>query len=105
MVVKILTELGIPFKKTLFRKAPKTTYAVYHEPFTRRGGDNINLIKAFEYSIELYSYAPDPQTEKDLEDLFDKYGIEYEKQECFWIESEQLYQVIYDFEYITKEDI
>lgn len=106
MVKRILTgagfEEGKTFKETRFLTPPKTTYAVYLDSFTRRGGDGINLIKEHLYIIELYSYKADPTAEANIEKMFDTLGIEYEKSERNWLESEQLYQVVYTFNFIEK---
>jgi len=106
MVKKILTGAGFvegeTFKETRFLSSPKTTYAVYEDSFTRRGADNLNLIKDHDYTIELYSYIPDPNAEARIEEILDEYGIEYEKSPRYWIESEQLYQVVYTFNFIEK---
>ena len=106
MVKRILTGAGFvegeTFKETMFIKPPRTTYAVYMGSFTRRGGDGINLIKEHTYSIELYSYKADPTAEAKIEKMFDTLGIEYEKSERFWLYSEQLYQVVYTFDFIEK---
>lgn len=106
MVKKILTDAGFvenkTFKETRFLKAPRETYAVFMDSFTRRGADNLNLIKEHFYTIELYSYVPDPDAEARLEAQFDARGIEYEKQSRYWIEEEQLFQVVYSFEFTEK---
>ena len=106
MVKRILTGAGFvegeTFKETRFLSPPKTTYAVYEDSFTRRGADNLNLIKDHDYTIELYSYTPDPEAEARIEEILDSYGIEYDKSPRYWIESEQLYQVVYTFNFIEK---
>lgn len=106
MVKQILTGAGFvegkTFKETRFLRPPKTTYAVYEDSFTRRGADNLNLIKEHDYTIELYSYTQDPEAEARLEKIFDNLGIEYEKSPRYWIESEQLYQVVFTFNFIEK---
>ncbi len=106
MVKRILTGAGFvegeTFKETRFLSPPKTTYAVYEDSFTRRGADNLNLIKDHDYTIELYSYTPDPEAEARIEEILDNLGIEYEKSPRYWIESEQLYQVVYTFNFIEK---
>lgn len=103
MVNKILEATGIPYKETRFFTPPKSTYAIYNDTKNRRGGDNINLITQHDVSIELYSYKKDPEAEKKIESLLDANGIEYEKQARFWLQEEQLYQVVYDFTYTQKE--
>lgn len=106
MVKQILTGAGFieneTFKETRFLSPPKTTYAVFEDSFTRRGADNLNLIKDHDYTIELYSYTPDPEAEARIEEMLDNLGIEYEKSPRYWIESEQLYQVVYTFNFIEK---
>lgn len=106
MVKEVLTNAGFvenkTFKETRFLKPPKSTYAVYMDSFTGRGADGLNLIKDHSYTIELYCYAPDPEAEKNIENSLDDLGLEYSKSERIWIESEQLYQVVYDFNFIEK---
>lgn len=106
MVKDILTGAGFvenkTFKETRFLKPPKTTYAVYMDSFTRRGADGHNLIKEHDYTIELYSYKPDPQAEARIEAKLDELGLEYDKNDRYWIQSEQLYQVVYTLNYIEK---
>lgn len=72
------------------------------DSFIRRGADGLNLIKDHSYTIELYEYAPDPNAEAQLEKVLDKFGIEFEKADRYWIQEEQLYQIVYDFNYIEK---
>lgn len=106
MVKYILTEAGFvegeTFKETRFLKPPKTTYAVFMDSFTRRGADGLNLIKDHTYTIELYSYKADPGAEARIEAILDSLGIEYEKEDRYWIQEQQLYQVVYTFNFIEK---
>lgn len=106
MVKEILTDAGFienkTFKETRFLKPPKSTYSVYMDAITRRGADNSNFIKAHSVTIELYSYVSDPEAENNIEKALDDRAIHYEKQPRYWIDSEQLYQVIYNFDYIEK---
>lgn len=107
MVKQILTAAGfvegVSFKETRFITPPKTTYAVYLDSFVSRGADDLNLIKDHSTSIELYEYAPDPESEARIEAQFDSIGQKYEKADRIWIDEEQLYQVVYDFEYTEKQ--
>jgi hypothetical protein len=102
MVNKILQATGIPYRETRFLKPPNTSYAIYNDALERRGGDSINLINNHNISIELYQYTPDPESEKAIEDQFDILGIAYTKDPRYWIQEEQLYQVIYNFSYFEK---
>lgn len=106
MVKRILTGAGFvedkTFKETRFISPPKTTYAVFIDSFTRRGADNLNLIKEHTYTIELYSYTPDPTAEAEIEKMFDMLAIEYDKSDRYWLDTEHLYQVVYTFNFIEK---
>ena len=106
MVKQVLTGAGFvegeTFKETRFLKPPRTTYAVFMDSFTRRGADGLNLIKDHSYTIELYCYKPDPDAEARIEKILDDLGVEYDKEDRYWIQEEQLYQVVYTFNYIEK---
>lgn len=106
MVKQVLTGAGFienkTFKETRFIKPPRTTYAVFMDSFTRRGADGFNLIKDHSYTIELYSYTPDPEAEIRIETSLDNLGLEYDKDDRYWIQEEQLYQVVYTFDFTEK---
>lgn len=106
MVNKILTEAGFvegeTFIETQFIKPPRTTYAVFHDSFTRRGADGLNLLKEHNITIEIYSEFGDPKAEARVEAILDKYGIEYDKNDRYWIQAEQLYQTVYTFDFVEK---
>lgn len=102
MVDKILKATGIPYKESRFLKPPKTTYAVYMDAVNRRGADDINLITQHDVTIELYEYEKDPASEALLESQLDALGIEYSKEPRYWIQEEQLFQVVYEFSYTEK---
>ena len=107
MVKQVLTRAGFiedeTFRETKFVSPPKNeTYAIYFDSFTRRGADGLNLIKEHSYTIELYAYYPDPEAEDKIEGVFDDLGLEYDKSDRTWIESEHLYLTVYNFEHIEK---
>lgn len=106
MVKNILIKAGFvegeTFKETRFLTPPKVTYCVYFDSYDRRGSDDQNLLKEHSVSIELYAYKPDSKSEAKIESVLDALGIEYEKTERFWLETEQLYQTIFNFDYIEK---
>lgn len=107
MVNKILTGAGFvenkTYRETRFLKPPKSTYAIYNDTKSIRGPDNVNALTEHEVNIELYEYAPDPESEKNIEAQFDAFGMPYIKQNRYWINDEQLYQVIYEFNYLEKK--
>lgn len=102
MVKEILDVTGLPYKESRFLKPPSKTYAIYHDAINRRGGDNINLLSQHDVTIELYEYEPDPESEALIEKTLDALGIEYDKQPRYWIQDQQLHQVVYDFTYHQK---
>lgn len=106
MVKQVLTGAGFvegkTFKETRFLTPPKTTYAVFMDSYTRRGADALNLVKDHNYIIELYSYTPDPEAEAKIEKSLDNLELEYNKDDRYWLQSEQLYQVVFTFNFIEK---
>ena len=104
MVEKILNAAGIKFAECLFRQPPKTTYAVYLDDVEVRGADDINLLEEHSVTIELYEYLKDKEAENRIEQAFDDFGIPYKKQSRTWLDDENLYQVIYEFEYLIRKE-
>lgn len=104
MVEKILNAAGIKYVESLFRQPPKTTYAVYLDDVEVRGADDINLLEEHSVTIELYEYSKDIEAEHRIEQAFDDFGIPYEKQSRAWIDDEHLYQVIYEFKYLSRKE-
>lgn len=107
MIQEILLKAGLilneTFRETRLINPPQDmTYAVYMDACERRGSDHSNLIIDHAVTIELYEYYPDAESEKKLEAELDARSIEYTKQARYWIHEEQLYQVVYEFEYTEK---
>lgn len=106
MVNDILSGAGFienkTYKECRFVKPPSVTFAVFSDSISRHGADNLNLITLHDVTVELYAYAPDRQAEERIEQQFEERGIPYEKIPRYWIESEQLYQTIYEFSYDEK---
>ena len=107
MIQEILLNAGLvlnkTFRETRLLNPPKdVTYAVYMDACERRGSDCSNLIIDHDVTVELYEYYPDAEAETRLEAELDARGIEYSKQSRYWIHEEQLYQVVYEFEYTEK---
>jgi hypothetical protein len=110
MVKRILTGAGFieneTFRETRFLSPPKSTYAVFMDSYTSGGADTVVLVKRHSVTIELYEYAPDPTAEAKIEARLNEYyprmSGEWNKEPRYWLESEQLYQVVYTFDYIEK---
>lgn len=108
MIKNILTTAGFvegkTFKETRFLKPPATSYAIYLDSYEVRGSDDLNLIKDHDYIIELYSYAPDPDSEKRIENALNDFSIHYSKADRIWIQEESLFLVTYSFSFVGKEN-
>lgn len=95
-LVTLLKSTGLPVAYHHFVQPPTPPYIVYLFAFSSNfSADNKVYQKVPHYQVELYTTKKDPATEKILEDLFDNNDIYWEKTETY-IESEGLYQVIYE---------
>lgn len=99
-IAELLTEIGIPFAYDHFAEgeSPNPPFICYLLPrsnnFSADGGVYLKVSVAH---IELYTDEKSPETEERVEAALDAQGIFYDKTEV-WIESEQLYEVLYTFE-------
>lgn len=107
MVEQILEAAGFvrnrTYRETRFLKPPATTYCIYNDTREIRGHDSANAIVYHEVNIEMYEYQPDPESEEALEASFDLAAVPYIKQNRYWMNEEQLYQIIYEFNFTTKK--
>lgn len=102
MIKNILTAAGIEFRQTRFPSPPTGTYAVYMDDVSTDGPDYQNRIYTHDYTIEVYEPTPDDAAEQAIEAAIDAAGLRWTKQDRYWLQSEQRYQVIYEFTYIEK---
>lgn len=96
----ILDSIGIPYAYDHFTEgeSPDPPFICFLLP----GSDNFAAdgrayFKIDEVHIELYTDKKEPQSEKRVEDALDAVSIFYAKSET-WIDSEKLYEVLYQFE-------
>ncbi len=99
-ILAVLREAGIPFAYDHFAEgeSPEPPFICYLFP----GSDNFSAdgrvyFKAGRVNIELYTDCKDLPAEQKVEAVLDGHGIFYGKSEV-WIESEKLYEVLYQFE-------
>ncbi len=106
MIKTILTAAGLveyeTFRRARFPSPPASSYAVYFDDVETDGSDYENLIKKHNYTVELYELEPDDALEEAIEAALDALGLRWTKQDRYWLQEEQRYQVIYEFEYIEK---
>lgn len=104
MIDEILTAAGLHFRHSRFLKPPAGTYAVWTDDIDTDGADNLApAIFTHNYTIELYAPAPDDAAEDAIETALADYGVQYHKEDRFWLQDEQRYQTAYDFTITTKE--
>ncbi len=99
-ITEIMEALQLPFAYDHFAEGegPDPPFICFLLP----GSDNFAAdgrvyFKATMVHIELYTDLKDPELEQRVEAMLDERGIFYDKTEV-WIESEQLYEVLYSFE-------
>lgn len=98
--LEVMKAIGIPYAYDHFAEgeSPDPPFAVYRYPASDNFmADGIVFFPVNEVNIELYTDEKEPAIEKKIEQALTKQGIAFEKAET-WIESERLYEVIYDFD-------
>ena len=94
----LLSSTGLSVAYNHFKSPPALPYIVYLFTSSNNfGADSKVYHKANAYQVELYSDRKDIANEFLLEDLFDENEIYYDKTETY-IESEELYQTLYEIE-------
>ena len=99
-IAEILKKIGLPFAYDHFAEgeSPEPPFICYLIPNSDNfSADGKVYYKINEIHIELYTDCKDLSAEQQVEAVLDEHGIFYEKTEV-WIESENLYEVLYTFE-------
>ena len=99
-LVQMFSERGIPFAYDHFAEgeSPDPPFLCYLLPGSNNfSADGKVYYKIGQVNIELYTDRKDPLLEQKLEDALDAASIFYNKTEV-WIDSEKLYEVLYQFE-------
>lgn len=105
MVDAILSAVfGDNYRQTRFPNPPAGTYAVWTDDVDTDGPDNA-APGIFHHNVTIEVYAPklDHKTEKALEAAMSARGLHWAKQNSYWIQTEKLYQTIYEYSYTEKE--
>lgn len=102
MIKTILTAAGIPFRRSWFLTQPEGTYAVYTDDVDADGPDGMNRIFNHDVTVEVYKLTPDDDVEAAIEAALNTQGLHWTKQDGYWLQTEQRYQVVYEFSYTTK---
>jgi hypothetical protein len=92
----LLKSTGLPVAYHHFTSPPTPPYIVYLFSYSSNfGADNKVYDAEKNYQVELYTTKKDPASEKLIEDLLDANDIYWDKTETY-IDSEDLYQVLYE---------
>lgn len=105
MVNDILTASGVQYRRSRFPRPPSGTYAVYMDDVEGYGPDNMPArIFTHNVTIEVYEAEPgDAAAEAAIEAELDAAGVEWTKQDRYWLQDVQRYQVVYEFTYTEKK--
>ena len=99
-LLQIISEIDIPSAYDHFAEgeSPDPPFLCYLLPGVDHfAADGMAYFKVDQVHLELYTDRKDPDTEQMIEAVLDGHGIFYDRTEV-WIESEQLYEVLYYFE-------
>ena len=102
MIEEILTRAGIPFRRSRFLSPPASDYAVYTDDVTADGPDLVNRVYQHDASVEVYTTAPNDALEASIESELDAAGLRYTKQDRYWLQDVQRYQIVYEFTFYEK---
>lgn len=103
MVNEILTAAALPGRRSRFVSPQAERYVVWLDDIETDGPDGMPpSIFRHAVTLELYTSKPDSVAEAALEGAMSVRGLHWSKQERYWIASEQMYQTLYEFNYIEK---
>ena len=99
-IMDMLTEMDIPFAYDHFAEgeSPDPPFMVFLYPKADNfSADGIPYYKINQLAVEIYTDLKDIELETRVEAVIESHGLFYGKSEV-WIESEKLYEVLYEME-------
>lgn len=110
MTREILTAAGVQNRRARWPRPPADTYAVYFDdvtvgapdPVTPPTREGLPRVVTHNVTIEVYEPAPDDAAEAAIEAELDARGLSWTKQDRYWLQDAQRYQVVYEFAYTSK---
>ena len=99
-ILQILSETQIPFAYHHFAEgeSPQPPFLLFLSPGEETfSADNVAYYSFKQLDIELYTDKKNPALEEEIESVLTQYEIYFTKSEA-WIESERLYEVLYEME-------
>ena len=109
MINEVLTASGLPFRQGRFLNPPASTYAVVFDDNDVNGPDVLSsgssVVVRHDCMVELYEPKRDPDAEKALESALLARSIAWTKEDGYWLQNVQRYQVVYEFTYYEKRRV
>ena len=99
-IAAMMEEMELPFAYHHFAEGecPQPPFLVFLSTGERTfSADNEMYFSSKQLDIELYTDIKNPELEKQIEQVLKRHKIYYTKSEV-WIESEKLYEVLYETE-------
>lgn len=99
-VMQMMEETGFIFAYHHFAEgqSPEPPFLVYLYPQSNNfSADGTVYFKARALNVELYTDLKSPELEEKVENVLEAHGIYWEKSEVY-IETEKLYEVLYEME-------
>ena len=97
---EMMQEIGLPYAYHHFAEgeSPNPPFTLFLSPGEHTfGADDLMYISFKTLHIELYTDEKSPESEERVEEVLTQHNIYYTKTET-WIESEKLYEVLYQME-------
>ena len=97
-VKAMVEEMGLPYAYDHFAEgeSPDPPFICFLYPRAKNfGADNLVYHHFNRLAIEVYTDYKDPDTEAAIEEVLTEHELFYEKSEV-WIETEKMYEVLYD---------
>ena len=111
MIHDILTAAGVQNRRARWPRPPADTYAVYFDDVSADRADPVSPdtpgglpgIYHHDARVELYEPSPDDKAETAIEAELDARGLPWTKEDRYWLQDVQRYQVLYAFSYTIKK--
>ena len=99
-IAEMMEEIGLPFAYHHFAEgeSPAPPFLLFLSPGENPfSADNVAYFSCKQLDIELYTDKKQPELEEQVEAVLAQHEIYYKKTELF-IDSEELYEVLYEME-------
>ena len=99
-IYEMMQEIGLPFAYHHFAEgeSPNPPFVLFLSPGEDTfSADNLMYHSFKQLNVELYTDEKSPETEQRVEEVLLQHNLYYTKTEA-WIESEKLYEILYELE-------